>query len=825
MHVSVRAGLLLSGSAIAFIAVCNASIAQEPAAPPSRAPDATTPTPAAPETPAPATTAPPPTGTETTIPQITVTAPKPTQRAAPPARTTTTAPARTTAAPATRAAPAAPAQTAAAQQAAATRQFTQQVERSNQQRENIQPKTGTTSTEITNKQIDAAPQGGNQSVSDILVTQFPGVSQDSTSAGDYHVRNEHANVQFRINGIVLPDGVSGFAQFLETSFIGKMALITGALPAQWGLHNTAILDITSKDFTTNPNSGSMGVYGGSQGTITPTIEYGGKAGKTEYFFAAREFQTFLGLENPTPNATVPHDFTTRGGFFGYTSTFLDDWTRVSTITGAQIQKYQIPINPGQQVFPGLFPIFNAPATYGDSSKINEVQYEKNAYGVLAWQRSYGGVDAQLAFFSRYNSLNFVPDIYGDLLFNGVASNVYRSSFMNGVQSDNAYKINDVHTIRAGFSGSVEQGIVRTVSTVEPCPSCNANGIATGPPFTLADPSIKTGYIAGVYLQDEWRITPQFILNWGARYDEYWQYINKYQLSPRVNFVYTPFWGTTIHAGYMRQFTPPLLTLEAQSNSLLYENTTGSPPSIAQNKILPERAHLVDAGISQQLLPPCPTATGVLYGKAPIANVPALNCPSLEVGMDAFYKRAKDLIDDGQFGAAFTLTAFNYEKAENWGVQWHAKFTTDRFTAYGNFSWGRETANTVVSNQSLFGPDELNYLSHQWINTDHSQLLSANAGLSYLFYDGTRASLNMIYGSGLRAGDFNTDHVPAYVTFNFGLQRQIWEHGLNDKPINGRFDIVNIFDRIYNIREGSGIGVFASQFGPRRGYFAGISQQL
>jgi hypothetical protein len=819
MQSSVRAGLLFSGSAIAFIAACSASTAQEPATPPSRAPETNAPAPAAPESP-PQTTAPQTSGPQTTIPQITVTAPK---ESAAPKRAATAAPTRGAPAPAARTAATAPAQTAAQQQAAETRAFTQQVERFNQQRENLLPKTGTTSTQVTNNEIDTAPGGANQSVSDILVSQFPAVSQDSTSSGDYHVRNEHANVQFRINGILLPDGVSGFGQFLETSFIGKMALITGALPAQYGLHNTAILDITSKDFSTNPNQGSVGLYGGSQGTITPTIEYGGKAGKTEYFFAGREFQNFLGLENPTPNATALHDFTTRGGFFGYTSTFLDDWNRVSTITGAQILKYQIPTNPGQPVFPGLFPIFGAPATGGDSAKINEVQYEKNAYGVLAFQHSYAGLDAQLAFFSRYNSLNFVPDIYGDILFNGIASNVYRSSFMNGVQSDNAYKINDVHTVRFGFNSSVEQGIVRTVSTVEPC--CDAMGNATGGPFTFADPSIKTGYLAGVYLQDEWRLTPQLTLNWGARFDEMWQYVEKYQLSPRANFVYKPFWGTTIHAGYARYFTPPLLTLEAQSNVALYEGTTGAPPSGAQSPILPERANVVDAGISQQLLPPCPTATGVLYGKAPIAAVPALNCPSLEVGMDAFYKRARDLLDDGQFGAAYTLTAFNYEKGENWGVQWKAKFTTDKFTVYGNLAWGRETGNTIVSNQSLFGPDELNYIAHQWINTDHSQLLTANAGLSYLFSDGTRASMNMIYGSGLRAGDFNTDHVPAYVTFNFGLQRQVWEHGLFDKPINGRFDIVNVFDRIYNIREGSGIGVFAPQFGPRRGYFAGLSQQL
>ena len=47
----------------------------------------------------------------------------------------------------------------------------------------------------------------------------------------------------------------------------------------------------------------------------------------------------------------------------------------------------------------------------------------------------------------------------------------------------------------------------------------------------------------------------------------------------------------------------------------------------------------------------------------------------------------------------------------------------------------------------------------------------------------------------------------------------------NKPTTVRFDVVNLFDKIYEIRDGSGIGVFAPQFGPRRGFFVGISQKL
>jgi hypothetical protein len=176
MQISVRAGLLFSGSVIAIVAACNASIAQEPATLPSRAPE---------------TSGPPPesTGPQTNMPQITVTAPKQAQRAAP-SRTTTAAPARRTVA-----APAAPAQTAAQQQAAADRAFTQKVDTFNQKRDDILPKTGTTSSQVNYQDILNAPGGNNQSVTDVLVTQFPGVSKDATSSGELHVRNEHANLQ------------------------------------------------------------------------------------------------------------------------------------------------------------------------------------------------------------------------------------------------------------------------------------------------------------------------------------------------------------------------------------------------------------------------------------------------------------------------------------------------------------------------------------------------------------------------------------------------------------------------------------------------------
>ena len=53
-------------------------------------------------------------------------------------------------------------------------------------------------------------------------------------------------MQYRINGIILPDGISGFGHVLDTGFVGSLALITGALPAQFGLRTAGIVDIQTK---------------------------------------------------------------------------------------------------------------------------------------------------------------------------------------------------------------------------------------------------------------------------------------------------------------------------------------------------------------------------------------------------------------------------------------------------------------------------------------------------------------------------------------------------------------------------------------------------
>jgi hypothetical protein len=672
----------------------------------------------------------------------------------------------------------------------------QQNQRFDAARQAIYMPTGTSPYQITQQNIEALPQGENTSLDRVLL-QAPGVSQDSAASGDLHVRNEHANVQYRINGIMLPDGVGAFGQILDTGIVGSLALITGALPAQYGLHTAGVVDIQTKTSAFD-NSGQVGVYGGSHDTGTTYGEWGGTVGNTQYFVSGRYFTSNLGLENPTPSVNAIHDHTDQEKGFLYLSTVIDPTMRLTWMSGFANSSFQIPNNPGQAPAFSPFGISNF-----NSANLNENQNEFNAFNVLALQYSSNGLDLQTSYFNRISTVHFMPDSIGDLVFNGVASDVYRRSITNGIQTDASYRLTDSHTLHAGLTVSAENAFVSNSSSaillVDP-----ATGLPTDPanqPVTsFLDQSSKVGYLFGAYIADEWKITNQVTLNYGLRFDQMMQYTDANQLSPRISVTYTPWDGTVFHAGYARYFTPPELVLAAPVNLALTQNTSQQPEVNQADPVLPERSNYFDVGVTQKVM------------------------KGLEVGVDGYYKVAQDLLDDGQFGAAYVLTAFNYAKGNNYGVELTAKYTDGHFTAYSNLSFARQIATNVVSNQYLFGADELQYIANNYVYTDHSQWISGSAGASYKWDEGTRLSMDLLYGSGLRDGFANTSTVPWYSQVNLGISHEFkWFNDL--KPTTLRFDVVNLFDTSYVIRDGSGIGVFAPQFGPRRGFFFGISQKL
>ena len=161
-------------------------------------------------------------------------------------------------------------------------------------RQQIQPSLGATSYNFSPQALQTIPQGDNAPLNQVLL-QAPGVAQDSF--GQIHLRGEHANVQYRLNGVELPEGLSVFGQALESRFANSMTLITGALPAQYGFQTAGVVDIQTKTGTTNPGA-EVSMYGGSWNWLQPSFSYGGTSGTWDWFVTGDYLHNDRGIENP-----------------------------------------------------------------------------------------------------------------------------------------------------------------------------------------------------------------------------------------------------------------------------------------------------------------------------------------------------------------------------------------------------------------------------------------------------------------------------------------------------------------------------------------------
>jgi outer membrane receptor protein involved in Fe transport len=326
------------------------------------------------------------------------------------------------------------------------------------------------------------------------------------------------------------------------------------------------------------------------------------------------------------------------------------------------------------------------------------------------------------------------------------------------------------------------------------------------PISVVDNGTQSQQIESVYIQDEWKILSPLTINYGVRFDHYSAYSSGSQTSPRVNAVWEFSSGTTLHGGYSRYYTPPPFELIGGTTFTKLGGTTAVPPGSNTQDTPPiaERANYYDLGVQQTLLE-----------------------KHLTLGVDGFYEQAQHLIDEGQFGAPIILTPFNYRYGVIKGVEFSAAYSIENFSAYFNSAWQAAHGKGVESAQFNFGPDDLAYIANNYIHLDHEGRASASGGASYLWM-GTRFSVDAILGSGLRtdltlpdgSAVPNGAHLPSYTQVNLGLSHAFQLPGTG--PVTVRFDVINVADKVYQIRNSSGVGVFASQYGPRRGFFGGVS---
>jgi outer membrane receptor protein involved in Fe transport len=198
-------------------------------------------------------------------------------------------------------------------------------------------------------------------------------------------------------------------------------------------------------------------------------------------------------------------------------------------------------------------------------------------------------------------------------------------------------------------------------------------------------------------------------------------------------------------------------------------------------------------------------------------------------VDAYYKTAHNLLDEGQFGAPVILTPYNYDRSQQHGIELSATYDRGPLSLYGNVAYSRGIGKNIVSSQFNFSQADLDYISKHYIHLDHDQRFTGSGGVAYTLAADTtapaRLSADLVVGSGLRRGGDvpNGRALPGYYTINLSAVQKL--QLVSDRTTELRLDVINLLDRRYEIRDGTGVGVGAPQYGLRRTILAGIAQRF
>ena len=702
----------------------------------------------------------------------------------------------------------------------------------------IQPDSSSETYAVSRKEIEALPRGNNLSTADVLLT-IP--SAVNGSLGQVHIRQDHANVQLRIDGVPIPDTISAqFTDLLHPRVWERADIILGGMEAQYGNRTAAVIDVTSKSGT-KPGFGSLQAFGGSNESVMPSFEYGGTVGDRFRFYVMNNYlKTNRGIDPPTLGQSIFHGDGERNQTFLRGDYQLNNRNNVTWLLLNSVADYQIPTQPGlspHEEIEELIRDHTDPQFVPKPSEaIDENQQEHNQYSHLVWRHD---VDANQFFsvagYFRHSRATFTTDPYHVLAYTQdegepfSAGDQDRWGIAGGVRMDYTHVLNPRHTIKAGFQidrTSVtnktrlfafareeedredhdeededgpheeheEEGHEDEGASHEP----HGHGEPAGGVLTRNANRRIIGYRQEFWIQDQFKPHEHWTLNVGLRLDHVHGYINATQVSPRVGVTYTPNDQHAFHAFYGRLFTPP--NLESIPFQVLNtEGTTAAAEDQTNVKTKAERSHYVELG-----------------SKHAIGDGAVLQ-------LTGYYKVITNMSDAHQFGSTPMLNYFAFERGWQRGIEGSLKARlTDALAARANVAWGQCKGYGLQSGHFLLHEHELDDIrTSGGVFCDHSQTMTSSAVLTWRPWPRATITGQMLYGSGLRRAQegakTNSGHADSHTTYNVSMTH-VFPVSTKQKLLVG-FDVVNIFDQreFLNVGEQS-VGLGVSHANTPRSFF-------
>jgi outer membrane receptor protein involved in Fe transport len=468
--------------------------------------------------------------------------------------------------------------------------------------------------------------GGSENLNKALQGSS-GVAADS--AGQVHVRGEHADISYVVDGVGLPDTLSGRqGSVVVPSTIRSLKFITGGFAPEFGQQTAAILNIETVPGASHSRS-NVSIEGGSFDTTNGDFTTAGPLGKNaSYVLDFSATRTRNAIEPQQPDNQTAHNTGSdlnEFGKFRFATSHRDTLSltlsrspgtlEIGNRTGlpaafaAAGQGYGF---QGRRNLDGSRPDVvdanrtslgadNLPLLSQQATGQDITQREVSEFGTLSWRRElsahetglfavtllHSGQDVHnrnpavdLLNLPIDNSVEYNPTATRNVhhvqvtgsLTSKAGAHQFKGGFLlddqNGNESYNLVPASQLalNALAALSPALAPAGTVQTDAQGNPVNDVNGNPVFMPTSGTTPNLQVhRSGFYRAGYIQDTWRSSRKFVVNYGLRGDWYKQGQNLGQpvvsvktISPRLNFSYAPDPKTALRWSYNKLFnTPPL----------------------------------------------------------------------------------------------------------------------------------------------------------------------------------------------------------------------------------------------------------------------------
>jgi hypothetical protein len=560
--------------------------------------------------------------------------------------------------------------------------------------------------------------------SQILQQSIVGAARAPT--GEVHIRGQHAEYTYYVDGVPVPSGISGsLNELFDPAVVNQMNFITGGWDAEYGGKNAAIVNVTTRVPAGGFHFGAS-AYGGSFGTNGQGVSASGNRGHWGLFGAAERQASDMRLE------PVVFDTTGDRGAVNFHNHGQDLFTfgKIQyTPNGNNV--VDLDLNWSRTRF-GI-PFDSTGGTISDDH-----QTDVNSFVNLGWHHLFGvtptgeGGDQSELFagaFYRHGSLNYVSgsaDTPSFIFFpDTMPYNLSEARNFNtvGAKADLTFRPKHDMELKTG-------ALISNTSGHEDFETVDSGG-QNGP----ASNSGLSGHDLGAYVQAAVSPTEKFEIRTGVRYDAHTAPFagTQTQWSPRIRLNFFPSPGTTVYLYYGRQFIPTNV-------EDLRAITSVADSGVATSPTLPERDDFYEVGLIRRF---------------PFGVVTKLA---------GYIKKSAPGIDDNTIPGSAIVTSVNLHTVKVTGIEGVIEVRPEGpLSGYLNVALNHGYGTSPITGG--FFPTDVGV---PVFDEDHDQRLSVAGNINYAAGALTLSSTG-IYGSGLTNGN---DPDASYGTGLFDFNRSI-----------------------------------------------------